>query len=105
MHWQISTTADMPSNVGNVPLFRGGSGTDCEEFIQSIYAYAFDKEKAEDNKWISAFVATRFSGPALRWFARLSPDVKADWNTLQVALLDEYPTDCVENNINDDFPQ
>lgn len=86
-----------------VPVFKGGSGTDCEEFIRSVYTYAFDKGKAEDNKWIAAFAATRFSGPVLRWFARLSPDARTDWLALQIALLDEYPADYIDKSTNEVF--
>ncbi|KIO26541.1 hypothetical protein M407DRAFT_24127 [Tulasnella calospora MUT 4182] len=85
----------------DVPVFKGGSGTDCEEFIRSVHTYAFDKGKAEDNKWIAAFAATRFSGPVLRWFARLSPDARTDWLALQIALLDEYPADYIDKSTNE----
>ncbi|KAG8926948.1 hypothetical protein FRC01_008192 [Tulasnella sp. 417] len=84
-----------------VPVFRGGSGTDCEEFIQAVYTYAFDKGKADDTKWIAAFAATRFAGPVLRWFARLNPDTRTDWLALQIALLDEYPSDHIDKSTNE----
>ncbi|KAG8921392.1 hypothetical protein FRC00_008690, partial [Tulasnella sp. 408] len=74
-----------------VPIFRGGSGSDCEEFIRAVYAYAFEKDKTDDNKWIAAYAPTRLSGKALRWYARQDNTVKADWSALQVALLDQYP--------------
>ncbi|KIO16992.1 hypothetical protein M407DRAFT_33362 [Tulasnella calospora MUT 4182] len=84
-----------------VPVFKGGSETDCEEFIRFVYTYAFDKGKAKDNNWIAAFAATRFSGPVLRWFARLSPDARTDWLALQVALLDEYHSDYIDKSTNE----
>ncbi|KAG9032058.1 hypothetical protein FS837_002818, partial [Tulasnella sp. UAMH 9824] len=61
-----------------VPIFRGGSGSDCEEFIRGVFAYAFEKDKTDDNKWIAAYAATRLSGKALRWYARQENTVKAD---------------------------
>ncbi|KAG8925607.1 hypothetical protein FRC00_003816 [Tulasnella sp. 408] len=79
------------ATFSGVPIFRGGSGSDCEEFIRAVYAYAFEKDKTDDNKWIAAYASTRLSGKALRWYARQDNTVKADWSALQVALLDQYP--------------
>ena len=82
-----------------MPIFRGGSGSDCEEFIRSVYAYALEKNKIKDHEWIAAYAASRLSGKALRWFARLDNAVKADWSALQVALLDQYPPSDDEESV------
>ncbi|KAG8913739.1 hypothetical protein FRC01_004410, partial [Tulasnella sp. 417] len=74
-----------------VPVFRGTSGSDCEEFIRAVYAFAFEKDRAKDDEWIATYAATRLSGKALRWYARQDKAVKLDWSALQVALLDQYP--------------
>ncbi|KAG9025888.1 hypothetical protein FS837_004791, partial [Tulasnella sp. UAMH 9824] len=78
---QLSSREGTNVNVATfsgVPIFRGGSGSDCEEFIRAVYAYAFEKDKTDDNKWIAAYAATRLSGKALRWYARQDNTVKAD---------------------------
>ncbi|KAG9023102.1 hypothetical protein FS837_005961, partial [Tulasnella sp. UAMH 9824] len=74
-----------------VPVFRGGSGSDCEEFVQAVYAYAFERDRAKDDEWIATYAATLLSGKALRWYAKQDKSVKLDWSALQVALLDQYP--------------
>ncbi|KAG9040856.1 hypothetical protein FS837_013005 [Tulasnella sp. UAMH 9824] len=74
-----------------VPIFRGGSGSDCEEFIRAVYAYAFERDKTKDDEWIAAYAATRLSGKALRWYAQQDKAIKLDWSALQVALLNQYP--------------
>ncbi|KAG9021155.1 hypothetical protein FS837_007523 [Tulasnella sp. UAMH 9824] len=78
-------------SYAGVPVFHGGTSSDCEEFIRAVYAYAFEKDKAEDDKWIAIYAASRLSGQALRWYARQDKAVKLDWSALQVALLDQYP--------------
>lgn len=85
------TTLHTPE-YADVPIFRGGSGADCEEFIRSIYAYAFRQGKSNDYNWIANYVGTRLSGKALRWFAPLEPAMKWDWTALQVAFLNHYPS-------------
>ncbi|KAG9020021.1 hypothetical protein FS837_008658, partial [Tulasnella sp. UAMH 9824] len=45
-----------------VPVFQGGTSSDCEEFIRAVYAYAFEKDRAEDDKWVATYAATRLSG-------------------------------------------
>ncbi|KAG8950454.1 hypothetical protein FRC04_007469 [Tulasnella sp. 424] len=82
-----------------VPVFRGGSGSDCEEFVRAVYTYAFEKDKTEDDKWMASYAATRLSGKALRWYARQNNSVKMDWSALQVALLDQYPPPDDENDV------
>lgn len=86
-----------------VPIFRGGSGSDCEEFIRAVYAYAFEKDKTDESKWIAAYAATRLSGKALRWYARQDNTVKVDWSALQVALLDQYPPSDDDEEEADEF--
>ncbi|KAG8950455.1 hypothetical protein FRC04_007470 [Tulasnella sp. 424] len=82
-----------------VPVFRGGSGSDCEEFVRAVYTYAFEKDKTEDNKWMATYAATRLSGKALRWYARQDNSVKMDWSALQIALLDQYPPSDDEDDV------
>lgn len=80
-------------------MFRGRSGTDCEEFIRAVYTYALENDKTDDNRWIAAYAATRLLGKALRWFSRQDKTVKQDWSVLQVALLDQYPPSDDEEDV------
>ncbi|KAG9019127.1 hypothetical protein FRB90_006195 [Tulasnella sp. 427] len=96
---KVELRLDCPVEGGHVQFFRGESGSDCEEFIRSIYTYVLQHDKADDDKWTASYAASRLGGPALRWFARLDPAIKKDWATLQVALLDQYSPldDAVDN--------
>lgn len=88
-----STEADgrPPQTPGSKVNFRGDDGNECEDFIQSVRIYAFEKGKHEDPKWMASYAATRLSGPALRWHSQLNTEIKKDWASLESALLEKYP--------------
>ncbi|KAG8895753.1 hypothetical protein FRB99_000364, partial [Tulasnella sp. 403] len=72
-------------------VFKGGDGTECEDFIQSVRKYAFSEGKLDDKAWTALFASTCFSGKALRWHVALDNNTKTNWDLLEAALLEEWP--------------
>ncbi|KAG8907952.1 hypothetical protein FRB99_001460 [Tulasnella sp. 403] len=75
------------------PVFRGGSGTDCEDFVRDVRKRALSKGKHFDDEWIAYYAASCMTGAALRWFEQLEERTQKDWKLLRRALLDNYPSD------------
>ncbi|KAG8893508.1 hypothetical protein FRB99_001898, partial [Tulasnella sp. 403] len=55
-----------------------------------VRRYAFTSGKYDDDRWTAQLVAACFTGKALRWHARLSPEVRGSWSLLEQALLDHH---------------
>ncbi|KAG8892037.1 hypothetical protein FRC01_014381, partial [Tulasnella sp. 417] len=70
--------------------FSGNGGTPVDEFVRNVTTCANKEGKQFDNKWTVEFVATRLSGPALKWYETLDKDVRGDWSKLRTALEDKY---------------
>ncbi|KAG8893798.1 hypothetical protein FRB99_001704, partial [Tulasnella sp. 403] len=80
--------------VGADPLlFYGNDGTECETFIRKLRQTAFAREKLDDSQWMARFASTCFLGKALRWFVGLDSNTKNDWETLEAAMLEMWPSD------------
>ncbi len=71
-------------------IFEGVDGAECEQFIQAIRQHAFAAGRSRDSEWIVDFVATCFTGSALRWYETLSSEVQRNWDLLRNALLSHY---------------
>lgn len=73
-------------------VFNGTDGKECEAFIVAIHEFAFSKGCDDDHQWLLRFAKTRLRGEALRWWAKLDPSIKKDWDLFIQALFDEYPS-------------
>ncbi|KIO22566.1 hypothetical protein M407DRAFT_27963 [Tulasnella calospora MUT 4182] len=82
----MSDTTEVPDVV-----FNGKDGKECEAFVAAIQAFAFSKRWDEDYQWILRFAKSCLRGKALRWYAKLDPTIKKDWDLFVQALFDEYP--------------
>lgn len=71
--------------------FKGVDGAECEQFILSMRRRMFEEGRTDDNEWITQFIASCVADDALRWHARLAPEIQNDWKLLQAAMLDRYP--------------
>ncbi|KAG8897179.1 hypothetical protein FRB99_008383, partial [Tulasnella sp. 403] len=74
------------------PTFRGNNGVECDEFVQAVRQRAIAEGKEFDNEWMAKFASTCIAGEALRWYTRLDKTTKHDWDLLQTALFNQYPT-------------
>ncbi|KIO15725.1 hypothetical protein M407DRAFT_34685 [Tulasnella calospora MUT 4182] len=72
-------------------VFRGTDGMEAEEFIAAIEQLAFTEGWSEDQKRMLIFARSCLRHKALRWFARLDPSKKNDWDLFVEALFDQYP--------------
>lgn len=80
------TSAERPSEI----VFRGIDGNECEEFIAAIEELAFTEGWSNDQGRMLLFARSRLRHKALRWFARLDPSKKKDWDLFVEALFDHY---------------
>ena len=71
--------------------FRGISGVECENFVQSVRFIALTEDKEDDDQWMLDFATARLSSKALRWHSRLDREIRKNWDLLVQALMDEYP--------------
>lgn len=74
------------------PTFKGIDGAECEAFIFAMRERIFEEGRDDDHSWGARYVATRFEGAALRWHASLEPGVRNDWEQLQQAMFEQYPS-------------
>ncbi|KIO21090.1 hypothetical protein M407DRAFT_29300 [Tulasnella calospora MUT 4182] len=72
-------------------VFSGRDGNECEAFIAAIEELAFTEGWSEDEKRMFLFARSRLRQGALRWFARLDPSKKKDWDLFVEALFEQYP--------------
>lgn len=72
-------------------IFKGIDGNECEEFVAALEDLAYTEGWAEDRRRMLFFARSRLRKAALRWFARLEPSVKNDWDLFVQALFDQYP--------------
>ncbi|KIO21091.1 hypothetical protein M407DRAFT_29301 [Tulasnella calospora MUT 4182] len=81
------------TSAGSAPdiVFRGLDGNECEAFIAAIEELAFTEGWSEDEKRMLLFTRSRLRQGALRWFARLEPSKKKDWDLFVEALFEQYP--------------
>ncbi|KAG8893293.1 hypothetical protein FRB99_002071, partial [Tulasnella sp. 403] len=77
-------------NTGDI-VFKGVDGSECERFIRAVKIQAREQNKLRDERWILDLVEVSFEGNALRWFTKLDPAVRSNWDLLQEALLDRFP--------------
>lgn len=75
---------------GSTLRFSGNGGTPVDEFVRNVTICANKEGRQLDNKWNVEFVATRLSGPALKWYENLDKDIRGDWSKLRKALEDKY---------------
>ena len=61
-----------------------------------IRQHAFAEGRSRDGEWIVDFVATCFTGSALRWYETLSSEVQSNWDLLRKAMLSQYPVSIKE---------
>lgn len=73
------------------PSFRGGSGSECEEFISSVRKAAFNVGKVNDDGWQAGYASACLSGAALRFYEDLPENTQTSWKLLRAALLSKYP--------------
>lgn len=75
------------------PLVFSGNGgaAECEEFIHSVKLNAYSQGQQRNNDWTVDYAELCFVGSALRWYTTLDPQVRRDWDRLQVALLEAWP--------------
>ncbi|KIO22568.1 hypothetical protein M407DRAFT_27965 [Tulasnella calospora MUT 4182] len=73
-------------------VFKGTNGKECEAFVAAIQEFAFSKGRDEDHQWLLRFAKSRLRGKALRWWAKLDPSIKKDWDLFVEALFDQYPS-------------
>ncbi|KAG8925470.1 hypothetical protein FRC01_010116 [Tulasnella sp. 417] len=71
--------------------FTGTDGSECEAFVAAIQEFAFSKGWDEDHHWKLRFATSHLKGKALRWYVRLDPSIKKDWDLFVQALFDQYP--------------
>ncbi|KAG9013423.1 hypothetical protein FRB90_006069 [Tulasnella sp. 427] len=79
--------------------FRGGSGSDCEEFISNVRKAAFNVEKLNDDGWQAGYASACLSGDALRFYEGLPEETQASWKLLRTALLEKYPAPLIDVSI------
>ncbi|KAG8921303.1 hypothetical protein FRC01_000319 [Tulasnella sp. 417] len=72
-------------------VFTGTDGSECESFVAAIQEFTFSKGWDEDHHWKLRFATSRLRGKALRWYAKLDPSIKKDWDLFVQALFDQYP--------------
>lgn len=82
----MTSTARAPDIV-----FRGIDGNECEEFIAAIEELAFTEGWSGDRERMLLFARSRLRHKALRWFARLDPSKKSDWDIFVGEIFDQYP--------------
>lgn len=87
----------------SVPAFRGDNSTECETFIEAMRNFAYRQSRQNDDKWMAEYAATKMSGKALRWHIRLDSATRTSWKVLEVALIDEWPSDSEQED--DDEPK
>lgn len=80
----------MKAKTSRTPIFSGEDGEDIAVFLQDVLGVAFEKKCMRDDDWIADYTATCLRGDALRWYIRLSPDVKRSGGKLYLALLDHF---------------
>ncbi|KAG8906177.1 hypothetical protein FRC00_012770, partial [Tulasnella sp. 408] len=73
------------------PSFRGGSGSECEEFISSVRKAAFNVGKVNDDGWQAGYASACLSGEALRFYEDLPENTQTSWKLVRAALLSKYP--------------
>jgi len=73
------------------PIFNGIDGKECEAFISGAEQRILDYGKEGDDKWIAREIPKSFAGAALRWFATIDEQKKADWNLLKQAMFARWP--------------
>lgn len=73
------------------PSFRGGSGTECEEFISSVRKAAFKVGKSNDDGWQAGYASACLSGDALRFYEDLPEATQTSWKLLRAEILAKYP--------------
>ncbi|KAG8976288.1 hypothetical protein FRC05_004204 [Tulasnella sp. 425] len=54
---------------------------------------AKQKDRQDDEKWITNYAASCMSGRALRWHISLEKDVKTSWDALQKAMIAQWPAE------------
>ncbi|KAG8897717.1 hypothetical protein FRB99_007975, partial [Tulasnella sp. 403] len=97
--WEViqhdMATNNVPNKVGtDLPrVFNGDSGTECENFIRKLRKTALAQEKLGDSQWMAQRASTGFSGRALQWYVGLDNDTKSDWEKLEPAMLEMWPSD------------
>ncbi|KIO16436.1 hypothetical protein M407DRAFT_33915 [Tulasnella calospora MUT 4182] len=70
--------------------FQGIDNSEYERFIKDIRKRARNAGKSRDNDWIIDLVSNYITGPALRWYVQLDPDISEDWGKLQIAMIDRW---------------
>ncbi|KAG8939882.1 hypothetical protein FRC04_005831 [Tulasnella sp. 424] len=84
---RMMTTESPQPNI----IFKGIDGNECEEFVAALEDLAYAEGWAEDRRRMLLFARSRLRNAALRWFARLDPSVKNDWDLFVQAIFDQYP--------------
>lgn len=71
-------------------ILRGTDGNECEAFVAAIQELAFVRRKDDDPHWMLRYARTRLRGKAMRWYAKLDPSIRNDWNLFVQAMFEEY---------------
>ncbi|KAG8938729.1 hypothetical protein FRC04_007826, partial [Tulasnella sp. 424] len=71
--------------------FKGESEAESQEFVSQIRQRAAAEGKENDSEWIVRLAFPCFFGNALKWHASLPSDVRSNWETLERAILLNYP--------------
>ncbi|KAG8947277.1 hypothetical protein FRC04_010853 [Tulasnella sp. 424] len=81
------TTENQPPDI----IFKGIDGDECEAFVAALEDLAWSEGWTEDRRRMLFFARSRLRNAALRWFVRLDPSIKNDWDLFVQALFDQYP--------------
>lgn len=70
--------------------FFGEQNDDVTTFLQAVKRIALTEGKSRDDDWLTDYVESCLTGPALDWYAQLDKNVQTSWQDLRLALLQKY---------------
>ncbi|KAG8898181.1 hypothetical protein FRB99_007625 [Tulasnella sp. 403] len=86
-------------------IFRGIDGIRCDLFVQYVRRKAIEYGKSKDPIWMADYASEVIAGDALRWYNTLDKETKGNWDLLQTALFQKYPTSDVRRPLPDDITE
>ncbi|KAG8978567.1 hypothetical protein FRB90_008385, partial [Tulasnella sp. 427] len=91
--FKINTESETASPIVSAPelVFHGLDGNECETFVGAIQKTAYDKGKDEDHAWMLRWAKSCLRSKALRWYAKLDPSRRRDWDMFVKAMFEAYP--------------
>ncbi|KIO32023.1 hypothetical protein M407DRAFT_19049 [Tulasnella calospora MUT 4182] len=75
--------------------FSGGPKESASDFVQSLQRVAFQNGQVNDDRWLTQYASTCFTGDALLWYSDLDDKTRNDWSKLRSAFLRRYSTPAI----------